>query len=717
MKKNKKIIKESRIQNEIVVELMLNNIISSVIRIIDCKKIYENEDIHCFKYLSKLCQPYLLTEFLPHESVRIYSNNENKLFYNLPKNSKKDCWTVVKEPEACIIDRCSDKTNILKVNKINKKDIINNHTIKTIIDKKGYIDKDNEKKNNQDMNKLNIIVNDENKKDIIDKKENNKDIYKDYKVIVRKKKKVFKNMFGEREMKEEITDKMIEMPSIDINNDIESQNIYKKEEYNKLRKEYFELKQRMNIDNNNNSNFLIIKPRRGSKQLKNLFIKYFDNSRLTFDSNGKIINLNYQKFSQASSEFNFPKHKIINNLLKYNLKKNNKKMTVKEKKPIITSFEKKNLNSNDKNEDISKTNQRRTKNNDNSTTDNDKFINNSNNNLNNDLEKIEYNPLDHKHIFYVNKYYSNKKKKMLVGGQNFDKIMPEVGVIISDDNKKERKKIGGFRYMSKYNKPSLSELTKILDNKGNFKSMNNFSLSFNSENNEMINYNGYNEEFNENNNPLFQNAHFIINQDRILSPVSNNIKNKNFTIDINDTSNKNQNKRYLKYSSSQSSLLKNRSCTRIDNIILSHNKKINDIYNILKDEKNENDNNRNNKELSNKYYKGLNLMSVKDYVDVKRKLPLINNIKKREEELMKGRKIINKFNSNIIKNKDWGSNIIINNENNHIFPNNIFRREKYRKLRIIEDNNNNIGNRNYLSGRNNQRRRFFSSSSIGILIS
>ena len=466
------------------------------------------------------------------------------------------------------------------------------------------------------------------------------------------------------------------------------------------------------MDNSNNC--IIIQPRRGSKQSNNLFIKYFDNSRLTFDSNGRIINLNFQKLSLASSEFNSPKPKIINNLLKYNLKKNNKKMTIKAKKPIIISFEKYNLNLNEKNNDISKINQKILKNNDNLTNDNDKKINNSNINQNNDLEKIEYNPLDQKHIFYVNKYYANKRTKMFVGGQNFDKIKPEVGVIISDDNKKERKKFGGFRYMNKYNKPSLSELTKIFDNNG--KSVNNSSFSFNSDNNEINNYNGYNEEFSENLNPLFQNAHFINSKDRILSPISNNTKNKKYTIDIDDTANKNQIKRLLKSSCSHSSLLKSINSTSINNIILSHNTKINDIYNILMDDgknKNENIDNKNYRNLNYKFEKSRNLMSVKDFIEIKRKLPLINNIKKKKEELIKGRKIINKFNSNIIKSEDWGSSIIINNnENKDIFQNNIFRREKYRKLKITEDNNNIIGNKHYLSGRNNQRKRFFSSSSI-----
>ena len=563
MKNNKNEIKESLIQDETVIDLLLNNIISNVISITNCKRIYKNEGIHCFNYLTKkLFEPFLFTLFLPHENITyLNNNNSNELFYNLPKNTKKDFWVAITEPESCRIDRCSNRTNVLKLEMENKNNI-NEDKNQTIIDKNQYnnINKDYYKDKNMENKKDNNIANINNNllnnkdnegekvaKDKIEEK-NEDDIYKDYKIIVRKKRKVYQDKFGEKDIKDEIVDKMIEMPSFDIpnNNDFVNQNINGKEEFNKLRKEYIDLKlKKNNIDMNNN--LLIKNTRRGSKQFKNLlYIKYFDNNRLTFDSNGKIINLKFQKFSPVSSEFNTPKQKIINKLM--NLKQNNRKLSIKMKKGTISSFEKYNFNTKEKNNDISKINQKISKNNENQPTNNDKILNNSKDNQNNETEKIEYNPEDRNNFFYYNKNYGNKNKKMLIAGQNFDKIVPEIGVIISDNNIKNRKKFGGFRYMSKYNKPSLNELTKAFD----IKSMNNYSLSFNSENNEVNNYNGYNEEFSENNNPLFQNAHFINNKERVLSPIGNNIKKKNFTIDIGETSNKNQNKRYLKSSSSHS---------------------------------------------------------------------------------------------------------------------------------------------------------------------
>ena len=91
------------------------------------------------------------------------------------------------------------------------------------------------------------------------------------------------------------------MPSFDILEDSNANNLNKKDEFNKLRKEYFDLKLRKN---NKNNNLYIAKERRGSIQKNILFLKIFDNSRLTFDSNGKIMHLHLPKLSQPTSEFN-----------------------------------------------------------------------------------------------------------------------------------------------------------------------------------------------------------------------------------------------------------------------------------------------------------------------------------------------------------------------------------------------------------------------------
>ena len=385
----------------------------------------------------------------------------------------------------------------------------------------------------------------------------------------------------------------------------------------------------------------------------------------------------------------------------------------------ITSFEKYNLkNINDKNKEITQKKEQNINENQVNTNNNDNL---TNTNINNNVEKIEYNPLDQKNLFSFNNFYRQRKK--IIGGQNFNKIIPEVGVIISNDYKKKQKKFGGFSYMSKYNKPSLNELTKILENNEIIKSPDNSILSFNSETFDINNnnYNGYNEEFSENNNPLFQNALSLDNKNRIFSSFSNkNKKNKfnNYSINIDDSLNKNI--RYLKSSFIKASPIKKIIGNSIDNIILSHNTKINDIYRILiDDDKNKfRENEITNKNLIDNTNKNKNIFSLKELIDNKRKLPIINDLKNRNENLKKGRKIIGKFNLDIIQNKNWGNyyNLKKNEKekNINIISNKLNIEDKYKKLKIVEDNN----NKYFIRERNNNiKRKFIRSSSTGALFS
>ena len=730
--KNKNEIRNIIILSEAVIDLIINNMISSVIRISNNRRIYKNINIHCFNYLIKFLEPCLLTTFLPHENISDLNSKYNELFYNksLPH---KDAWINITEPKLPILDRHINRTHITKPikNNINVNNTIikdnnlykynsesqsnkenkglnnitkNNKNNEKKINNIEHEDIDNQKNNEfKDENNIKENINNikENKFDFTDQNDN---IYKNYKVLIKKRRHIKINNFGEKYIEEEL-DKLIEMPSFDILNSNESQNMNRKEEFNKLRKEYQNLRFKKS---NENSIIFINKYRSGSKRLKSLLIKNFDNSRLTFDSNGKIINLHIPKLSNISSEFNSPKQKIVNGLFNNNLKRYNKILSLKNKKPTITSFSNHNFNIN---KEISKKNTVSNK-----DKDNDKIENNLNENYN--IENIEYNPMDQKSSFYFNKYNFNKKK-LIIGGENFDKIIPEVGVIIHNDYKKGQNKIGGFQYMSKYNRPSLNELSKILDNNGKFKSANNSFLSFNSENKELnsINYNGYNEEFNENNNPLFHNALSINNKDRTLSSFSykkrnkyHNIKDKNYTIDINDRSNKKIFRRNLKSSFNHPSPS---NWNSNDNIILSNNKKLNDIYRLLIDDENKI---LDDYSSNNNVNKSKKVISVKELIDLKRKLPLINDINKRKEKLMKGRKIINKFINNIMQNLDWGNSYILNNkESNKNSYSNIFKNEKFRKLKIIEENNNNFINNKNLLTRNIKKKKLFSSSSAALL--
>ena len=698
--KNEKHIKNTLILNETMVKLMINNIISYAVRISNKNRIYKQIDVHCFNYLKKLFHPYLLTEFIPHENLSDSNNTKKDIYFNTSIKQKPNAWTFIPEPEASQIDRFSNRITYIKDNKNNNKDNNNNNNNKNE-EKNKYKGNINDKEiNNDEIKKEKNSI----------KNEQDNEVYNDYKVIVKRRRRININKHGDKNVENEY-DRMIEMPSFDIL----EQNDNKKEEFNKLRKEYQDLilKKR-----NGNNNIFPINHRRKSKYIKSIFTKNFDTSKLTFDSNGKIINLNLPKLSNVSSEFSSPRQKIIDNIDPSSNKRNNRKITFKFKKPTISSFEKYTFHSNENSKII------RDKNNiilNASSQDNISNINNNISNITNingGAEKIEYNPVDHKSIFYFNKFSASRNEK-IIGGPNFEKMIPEVGVIIHNENEKNQKKFGGFKYLSKYNKISINELSKILDNNAKFHSGNNSMLSFDSGNDEN-NYNGYIEEFSENNNPLFQNAHRINNKDRIFSSISNtrsnnNLKHKIYSIDIGDSPNNNS-KRNLKYYHSSIYSKKRLMENNMKSIKISDDKKINNFYGILiNDEKDENSNISQSKNNKSK-----NIISIKELIDKKRKLPIIEDLNKRKKELIKGRNIINKFNSNIIKNKFWGNKINIENEPNkyengiNINPKNIFRKEKSKKS---EDNKNiNYNKINLLSGRN-VKKRIFSSSSTGALIS
>ena len=126
MKKNKKEknIINPLILNETMVNIMIKNIISYAVRQSNAKRIYKQINEHCFNYLQRLINQYLLTEFIPHENLSDRNNEENKIYFNLFKNSKCDSGIFIKEPETTTIDRFSDKVNIIKEN-----DDINNENI------------------------------------------------------------------------------------------------------------------------------------------------------------------------------------------------------------------------------------------------------------------------------------------------------------------------------------------------------------------------------------------------------------------------------------------------------------------------------------------------------------------------------------------------------------------------------------------------------------
>ena len=239
----------------------------------------------------------------------------------------------------------------------------------------------------------------------------------------------------------------------------------------------------------------LIKKNARPKLLINKEMKLINSHELTFDSNGKILKLNLNKVNSLKQDFL------------------SSKVTLKNKKEAITPIQ----TSTQLFKKSSSANKR-------------KLSNVKLKDINNQ-EIVEYN--EEEKMNYINEfndeYFKNKKnnqnkniEKQIFSGSNFEKMRPEIGVIISntDNGKKKEKKSGGFDYIKKYNRPSMNELSQFLsssnnDIKPNNNNSNNKMTSFlysysNTNNNNDYktknNYIGYKEHFNDERNPLFQNA-------------------------------------------------------------------------------------------------------------------------------------------------------------------------------------------------------------------
>jgi hypothetical protein len=367
--------------------------------------------------------------------------------------------------------------------------------------------------------------------------------------------------------------------------------------------------------------------------------KDFDSNRLTFDPNGKIINLRTINESLAG-DFVYSRIRVK--------PVQNKKKEILELKDVIYPIQGMEL-SNTK------------------YTKNDTYTNNkdnANNKIDADISKII---VEKNYEDKINKSNFNKKKEkdkgsILPSGYNFDKFVPEVGVVITGENDKDKKE-GGFEYIKKFNKPSFNELSRFISqsiNSGNFSSyLNSSDINANNKsiNNEYVktdenNYIGYKEEFNEN-NPLMQNVHKMNNIN--LKYSSPDLKKFN-SLKINNP-NSRQRKLLNSYDKINTEIGVNQS------IQLSKNFDTNNIHlkNIFDEPLTSN--------LGKNYIKSIDVngfdkmnyfekavLPFKKFTS-KKKLNELKQMKIEKEQMQKKNSdeaYINKFNSKIINNKDWG---------------------------------------------------------------
>lgn len=231
--------------------------------------------------------------------------------------------------------------------------------------------------------------------------------------------------------------------------------------------------------------------------------KEIDTQRITFDSNGNIIPLKFPRIEALGNEFWWSRQ-IVKELSVFPTE-------IPKEKPS-TSPQNKDKKGNQINKSIGIVDDKKNKRRDRYSL---KSVN-----LFKEERNISYN-VDINELF-KNKNSKNSKPNIPIipAGSNMNLINPEIGVIISDE---KQKKEGSMEFSLKFNKFSMEEFSRIALESMNNNTTKNLMSSANSNfNNESNPYIGYAEKFHSSNNPLIQNAHASKNSDEIRSEIFKN---------------------------------------------------------------------------------------------------------------------------------------------------------------------------------------------------
>ena len=657
---------------ETVATILIDKLISTAVITNKVNQTYKTLNDHCFTYLTNFINPYLESGFIFYENgIEDIDVQKNKIYFSHEPLEKINTWELIPEPTTCEMDRyANNKTKVKKYNKYtdikmdnvkessvafdaseDAKTIRNNENTKDEISnniKNKKKEKEEEKtfdkyiKENKnkalDTNKSQKLTSSIIKSSNKNLNEVNKENKPTQKIKIEQKRSRLNKYLEDNAPKKKEKEEILE---ISVTDDLPKEAyenafsiINSSDENNRLRRE-----REIQIEQRNAQRLAEIEREKKAKQkLYRRSDKDFDTNRLTFDPNGKIINL--RSFNEPLAvDFASSKIKVKS--------EQNKRKEILELKDVVYPIQGMELNN--------------TNNTKNDTYSNMKDVVNK---VDADISKIivEKNYEDKINKNNLNKKNNNKEKgSILPSGYNFDKFIPEVGVVITGENDKDKKE-GGFEYIKKFNKPSFNELSRFISqsiNSNNFSSyLNSSDLNANNKsiNNEYLktdenNYIGYKEEFNEN-NPLMQNVHKMNNIN--LKYSSPDLKKFNSLKIYNPSSR--QRKLLNSYDKINTEIGVNQS------IQLSKNLENNiHLKNIFDEPLTSN--------LGKNYIKSIDVndfdkmnyfekavLPFKKFTN-KRKLNEQKQLQKEKEKLQKinsDEEYINKFNSKIINNKDWG---------------------------------------------------------------
>ena len=637
-------------ESETISRLIIDKLISNVIIENNSKYVNSIFNSHIEKFIFDMISPLMKADYIFHETG-LDKIDKNLILYDKPNITKINTWVTIPEPETCTGDRYVSKNKLIKPKyKTGDKNLI-------IFD-------NSFKEQPYELENKNSLTIEKTKSEINKGKNKYKIKLFKRKILINKQKKESNENKNENE-KDKKNEPILEIEGIDIPydkkerihillNDTQENNYLREEwKYQQIEKEKKLEKEKLKKKN--------AKPKFLARDLK-----LFDPSGLTFDSNGNILKLNIQNINSFQKDF-------INS--KITLK--NKTEEIVQPTPPPQINEESNNNLNKKSHSVKKRKSSII------ATEDDK------------KEIIEYNEDTHMHFDYnyhynLNKRINQKKNldKIVLSGSNFEKISPEIGVIISNnDNNKKEKKIGGFDYIKKYNRPSMNELSQYLlnsnsNNNSPYNSnsrLTSFLYSYSNANNNFNNYKidnnyiGYKEDFSEDKNPLFKNA-FHLNEGKrrksrnliFKKEISEqkSLSNENIFIRNNwNKSSKNKNNIVLfgeQNINNNNDNINNNYLSSVNNILLSQKFNLPNLKSVFyeSEEKNINpDINKNkNKKLANikimKENKSNLIYSLNDIMkDNKNLLPNIK-VDNNKNKNNFGRDYINKFLVNTIQKRN-----------------------------------------------------------------
>ena len=668
--------KENDSYVEIVVKLLIDKFISNTVNIVHSKKLNNSMGIFCFEFIKNVIDSFLCGQFICFEdhkkiilkkknnninednnkeennsnnnlnkSIDNNNNNNNnnlnlnlsdsnhhitidlntlepeiknfipnhKYFFDNPPKVIHNTWEEIEEPECPTLDRNIHRNIIIDYNKNSEDELINEENSRILSQNQTHL-KISDSINNpkkQKIKKNSISINSKNNDNISNDNNNNNN-------------------------KKENKIPLIDLPSFDLPVEkYENEYIIKNNnlENNKLRKEWEELNL-IKLNQQKNEQMKKKKEQQKNSSLNNK--KLIDGKKITFDSNGKIIYIkqlpsnNYNNNEFFNSKLTIGPDKIIKGTDIRNFFKTVRKSTIRPTKKFDMKLLRAKITNNPFQDDSSSESNDENNNNKKPTSKHQsrkgsKIIKKLINPKTKKQEIIEYNPinnLDDKFNVKKTKIVIENKDKgeIIAAGQNFDIMNPEVGVRIY--NEKGNKKEGGFDFVKKYNKSSLKNYDSLkIDNENNNISKiktNSFINSSNylTENNSKTNLNSFINENNYNNNSLF-------NSDTNLNKIYDLNENNNINYNINNVINNNIIENSASFKSHRNKLFSSNSLFKSYDIKRSYRFMRSDFDDEIKLNKIDNlknyfnDDNNNNNKLKNIY---------------------------------------NNFNTEIIKNQNWGNN-------------------------------------------------------------